>query len=69
VNNKEDSGFRPRIRPQDENVFEQLYVPTLLKMEMSDPPASAGNPVVSLIKLFLAGNTSGISGFPGIFLF
>jgi hypothetical protein len=27
----------------------------------------AGNPVMSLIKLFIEGNTSGISGFTGIF--
>jgi hypothetical protein len=40
---------------------------TLLKMLMIDPPSPAGNPGMSLLKLFLAGNTSGISGFPGIF--
>jgi len=40
---------------------------TLLKMLMIDPPSPAGNPGMSLIKLFLAGRVSGISGFPGIF--
>ncbi len=30
-------------------------------------PSPAGNPVMVLIKLFLAGNTFGISGFPGFF--
>jgi hypothetical protein len=36
-------------------------------MLMIDPPSPAGNPGMSLIKLFLAGRVSGISGFPGIF--
>jgi hypothetical protein len=40
---------------------------TLLKMLMIDPPSPAGNPRMSLIKLFLARNTSGISGFTGTF--
>jgi hypothetical protein len=63
------SGFRPRLRPQDEILTNLCTVPTLLNMLMSDPPSLAGNPVVSLIKLFMAGNISGISVFPGTFLF
>jgi hypothetical protein len=39
---------------------------TLLKMLLSDPVLSRESRM-SLIKLFLAGNTSGISKFPGIF--
>jgi hypothetical protein len=40
-----------------------LFGRSLLKMLMSDPPSPAGNPWMSLIKLFLAGNTSALGGF------
>jgi hypothetical protein len=45
-----------------------MELSTLLKMLMNDPPSPAGNPGKSVIKLFLARNTSGISGFTRIFL-
>ncbi len=39
----------------------------LLKMLMSDPRPYSRESRMSLVKLFLARNTFGISGFPGIF--
>jgi hypothetical protein len=39
----------------------------LLKMLMSDPPLYSRESGMSLIKLFLARNTFGISGFPDLF--
>jgi hypothetical protein len=44
-----------------------MMLSTLLKMLMNDQSSPAGNPGMSLIKLFLAGRVFRITGFPGIF--
>jgi hypothetical protein len=44
-------GFREHSHLRICDVINQLHVPTLLKMEISDPMSLGGNPVVSLIKL------------------